>query len=331
MRIGPIDTEDAVAVIAEIGNNHEGDPDVALELTRAAARAGAHAVKFQAMNPDHLISPDDTARIEQLRRFQLSPDQFARLRDEAHGLGLGFLCTPFDLGGAAWLAPLVDAFKIASADNDFVALIDAVASSGKPVIVSGGMTDATGLIRAREIVDSHGSEFAALHCVSSYPTPPEAASLATIPRLAATVGGTIGYSDHTLGSEACVLAVALGARIIEKHLTLRHDFSDFRDHQLSAEPSELADLIRRVEHAQVLLGTPRVGVLPCEEAIDAAARRSIAAARDLPTGHILSWEDLEWLRPGGGLSPGREDEVLGRELAVPVVRGTPLAPDHFAD
>lgn len=330
MRIGTAETAESVAVIAEVGNNHEGDLDVALELTRAAAAAGAHAVKFQAMDPDHLVLPTETARIEQLRRFQLSQEDFGRLRDEADALGLGFLCTPFDLGGVAWLAPLVDAFKIASADNDFSALIDAAAATGRPVIVSGGMTDTAGLIRARDIVVSHGVEFAALHCVSAYPTPPEEASLATIPQLRAELGGTIGYSDHTLGNEACVLAVAAGARIIEKHLTLSHDFSDFRDHQLSAEPHELAELVRQIADAQVLLGTPRHDLLPGEEAVNLAARRSIATAHDLDAGHVLVWEDLTWLRPGGGIPPGQEGALVGRALVVAVSKGTQLNASHLA-
>jgi len=330
MRIGSADTTERVAVIAEVGNNHEGDVGVALELVRAAAAAGAHAVKFQAIDPPRLVRPTETARLEQLGRFQLTPEEFGRLHDEARSLGIGFLCTPFDLDAVAWLAPLVDAFKIASADNDFAALIAAAADTGRPVVVSGGMTDLDGMRAARDLVQGRGAEFAALHCVSAYPTEPEHASLATIPALAAGLGATVGYSDHTLGIEACVLAVALGARILEKHFTLRHDYSEFRDHQLSAEPAELAELVRRVEEAQTLIGAPRAGVLAAEEPVSAAARRSIVAASDLPAGHVLRAMDLTWLRPGDGLSPGREDELLGRPLARDVVHGETLLPGDLA-
>lgn len=327
MQIGSVDTTERVAVIAEIGNNHEGDIDVALEMTRAAAAAGAHAVKFQAIDPPRLVRPTEAARLEQLGRFQLTPEQFGLLHDEARSLGIGFLCTPFDLEAVRWLAPLVDAFKIASADNDFGALISAAAATGRPVIVSGGMTDLSGLLTARDLVREHGAEFAALHCVSAYPTEPADAALATIPVLAESLGTTVGYSDHTLGIEACVLATALGARLLEKHFTLRHDYSEFRDHQLSAEPAELAELVRRVDEAQTLIGTARRDVLAAEEPVKAAARRSIVAARDLPAGHVLTAEDLTWLRPGDGLPPGRETELLGRPVKRAVSHGTTLGTD----
>lgn len=331
MRIGSVDTTEQVAVVAEIGNNHEGDIDVAIELTRAAAAAGAHAVKFQAIDPPRLVRPSETARLEQLARFQLTPEQFGLLHDEARRLGVGFLCTPFDVDAVAWLAPLVDAFKIASADNDFTALIAAAADTGRPVIVSAGMTDLSDVRAARDLVTEHGAEFAALHCVSAYPTEPQDAALATIRTLAEGLDATVGYSDHTLGIDACVLSVALGARILEKHFTLRHDYSEFRDHQLSADPTELADLVRRVAEAQTLIGTTRTGVLAAEEPVSTAARRSIVAARDLPVGHVVSAEDLTWLRPGDGLSPGREHELIGRALKRAVTHGETLLRDDVAE
>jgi sialic acid synthase SpsE len=141
----------------------------------------------------------------------------------------------------------------------------------------------------------------------------------------------VGYSDHTLGIEACVLAVALGARILEKHFTLSHDYSDFRDHQLSADPGELADLVTRVRRAETMIGVPRSGILPTEEAVAAAARRSIVAACDLSAGHALTEKDLNWLRPGDGLPPGHEKELLGHVLARDVARGEPLLRGDLAD
>lgn len=328
MRIGTVDTSEQVAVVAEIGNNHEGDPDVARELVRAAAQAGAHAVKFQAIDPPRLVRPTETARLEQLGRFRLTPEDFRELHDTARALGIGFICTPFDLECINWLEPLVDAFKIASADNDFDALIRAAAETGKPVIVSGGMTGIEGLRAARDLVRGAGAEFAVLHCVSAYPTQPEDAALATIPALAGELDAIVGYSDHTLGVDACVLAAALGARIVEKHFTLRHDFSDFRDHQLSAEPDELAELVRRVRQAQVLVGSPRTGPLAAERDVITAARRSIVAARDLPAGHTLGETDITWLRPGDGLPPGRENLLLGHALTRDVSAGEPLRPEN---
>ena len=330
MRIGPVDTDRQVVVIAEIGNNHEGDIATARELVGVAAGAGAHAVKLQAIEPAELVGADDTARLDQLRRFQLTADQFAELAELAHSLGIGFVCTPFSLGAVGWLEPLVDAFKVASGDNDYLALLERIGATGRPVIVSAGMTGVHGLAQAQRVLrDAGAGEFAALHCVSAYPTPPAAARLATIPVLARELGATIGYSDHTIGVDACLAAVALGARILEKHFTLRHDFSDFRDHQLSAEPAELQELVRRVAEVELLRGEPRdVEVLPEEVAVAAAARRSAVAARDLPEGHVLAAEDVWFLRPAGAV--GADTVVAGSVLRHARRRGERLADGDLA-
>lgn len=330
MLIGQADTRQQVAIVAELGNNHEGDASVARELVHAAAAAGADAVKFQAIEPDELVHPDETARLAQLERFRLAPEQYAELAQLAHSLGIGFVCTPFSLPAVEWLTPLVDVFKIASGDNDYVALLQRVAASGRPVVVSSGMTDPAGIRSAKDIVLGAGAaELAVLHCVSAYPAPASAARLATIPVLAHELGCTVGYSDHTLGIEACITAVALGARILEKHFTLSHDFSDFRDHQLSAEPAELRELVERVAEVQQLVGSPReAAVLPEEEAVAAAARRSAVAACDLGRGAVLREGDVRFLRPAGPVGPAVE--LVGRSLQRDVRQGERLTPDDLA-
>jgi sialic acid synthase SpsE len=157
-------------------------------------------------------------------------------------------------------------------------------------------------------------DLALLHCVSSYPTPPHEANLRSIPYLAEKFGCTVGYSDHTLGTEAAALAVAAGARIIEKHFTLDKQQSDFRDHQLSADPVEMTELVNRVIQVDLRMGTPGKAVQPCEAASQAAIRRSIVAARDLQAGATIALADLKWIRPGDGLRPGNEAMLLGRRL-----------------
>jgi N,N'-diacetyllegionaminate synthase len=323
MRIGAVDSARTIVVVAELGNNHEGDMGCARELVRAAAEAGAHAVKLQAIDPPRLVRRTETARLAQLERFRLSREQHAELAGLARALGLGYLCTPFDLDAVDWLAPLVDALKIASADNDLEALIEHAAASGRPLIISTGMSDDATIDRALAAAAA-APEVALLHCVSAYPTPPQRAALASIPALAARHGVTVGYSDHTLGIEACVAAAAAGARILEKHLTLDHEQSDFRDHQLSAEPDELRALVARVSEIEELLGTPRTGLLEEEAGVQAAARRSIVAARDLPAGHVVEPADLTWLRPRDGLAPGQEDRLLGHRLRRDVAADMPL-------
>jgi len=332
MRIGPIDLVKRVLVVAEIGNNHEGNVEVARELVRRAAAAGADAVKFQTFRTKYFVSARDRARYDRLSSFQLSYDDFADLQRLARSLGLLFISTPLDLESAAFLAPLVDAVKIASGDNNFYPLLTAACRSDKPIIMSTGLSDLDQIRKSQRFIEERWREFgvtqelAVLHCVTSYPTPPEQANVAAVPYLAAELGCIVGYSDHTLGIDACVAAVALGARLIEKHFTLDRAYSDFRDHQLSADPTELAELVQRIARVQVLVGTRAKVVQPAEAAIGPLVRRSIVAAGDLAAGHRLDWNDLTWIRPADGLPPGDEDKLLGRTLKRAVVFGEPLLP-----
>jgi sialic acid synthase SpsE len=334
MRIGPADTADRVVVIGEIGNNHEGDADVAARLIDAAADAGADAVKLQALDAERFVRPGQEARLEQMRRFQLTRDEYAQLADHARSRGLAFVCTPLDLDTADFLEAIVDAPKIASGDNDWPELLERAAEMRKPVVVSTGMSDWGTIRAARDTVTTRWRELGAdapglalLHCVSAYPAPDKEARLATIPALAAAFEDcVIGYSDHTLGIDACVAAVAGGARVLEKHITLSHDFSEFRDHQLSAEPGELAELVRRVRATEVLIGEPRDGVLAVEQPVAEAARRSIVAATDLSEGAVLDSGDLTAMRPRDGLSPGNAAELVGRTVRRDIAYGEPILP-----
>jgi sialic acid synthase SpsE len=162
--------------------------------------------------------------------------------------------------------------------------------------------------------------------VSSYPAPAEAANLRAIRTLAQKTKHTVGYSDHTLGIEAAVASVALGARVLEKHFTLSKTTSSFRDHQLSAEPQELAELVRRVKELDAMLGTGVKAPHAAEAPVAQAARRSIVAKRALPAGHKVTAADLDWLRPGGGLPPGEEKKLVGKRLKQDVAAGDMLVP-----
>jgi N-acetylneuraminate synthase/N,N'-diacetyllegionaminate synthase len=335
MKIGPHDLEQEVLVVAEIGNNHEGDFELAKRMIARATEAGAQAVKFQVIVPDRLVSASQTERIRQLSRFQLSSTEFEQLAEAAREQKVLFLATPFDLDSVRFLKPLVAAFKIASGDNDFFPLLEAVARTGKPVILSTGLLGLADVRRSKEFIEgiwqAEGCApgLALLHCVVNYPTMPADAHLLAI-RSLQTLGVTVGYSDHTLGIEAAVLSVALGARIIEKHFTLDHHQSDFRDHQLSAEPSELAELVRRVKQAQALLGAGEKCLRPNEEEVLSRVRRSIVAGRDLEAGTVLAWEDLSWVRPGGGLPPGQERRVLDRKLVRSLRKGEMIREQDMA-
>ena len=335
MKIANFDLTIAPLVVAEIGNNHEGDYCLAVEMIHQAADCGVGAVKFQTFQTAQYISPEQTERFRRLQSFELSQDQFSRLRELAKQLGLLFISTPFDLASARFLAPLVDAIKIASADNVFYPLLEEVAASDKPVIMSTGLANnrqirySQALVRKiwdqRQLIEP---PLVLLHCVCGYPVPRDQTNLATIFELQQVFPDClIGYSDHSLGIEAAALSVALGAKIVEKHFTVDKNYSDFRDHQLSADPQEMKQLVQKIAEITVLLGDRHREVQPCELEMRSAVHRSIAAAGDFPAGKTLTSADLVWTRPAGGFPPGSEKNVLGKRLLRPVNRGQMLHPE----
>lgn len=319
MLIEHFDTDEKVLLIAEIGNNHEGNFSLAKEMIAAAAESGADMVKFQTIVPEHLVSPLETERIKQLGRFRFSYDQFAELASVAADHGIMFMSTPFDIDSLHAIAPYMPAIKIASPDNTFFPLIQAAALTGKPLILSCGLCHLEEVAVIHTLVTniwsehSIESEMALLHCISAYPTPDNEANLGAINDLA-RFDTTVGYSDHTLGIEAAALSVAAGARIVEKHFTLDKNFSDFRDHQLSADPDDFHKLATRIRRTEALMGHGNKTPANCEEPGQIAFRRSIVAAGNLPKGTVIKQHHLDWVRPGGGLPPGMEDALIDKTL-----------------
>jgi sialic acid synthase SpsE len=250
----------------------------------------------------------------------------------AEDCGVMFLSTPFALEAVDLLAPLVPAFKIASGDNNYTALLERVAATEKPVLLSTGMTtrdETAASIATLETVwrSRHVDPgLVVLHCVSAYPTPPEQANLRALATLA-TLGRPVGFSDHTLGIDAAVAAVALGARVIEKHFTVSKTKSAFRDHALSAELDELREMVARIRAVDQMLGDGVKRIMPDEAAVAQAARRSACAVRDLPAGHVLDMQDVVCLRPAGGIAPDRVGVLMGRALVRAVRAGERLAPE----
>ncbi|MCA9290156.1 MAG: N-acetylneuraminate synthase family protein [Phycisphaerales bacterium] len=336
MRIARHDLNTDVLIVAEIGNNHEGDVTLATDLVHRAADAGADAVKFQTIVPERLVARTEAARLDQLRRFALTRADFERLADVAAARDVLFLSTPFDPDCVDWLDALVPAFKIASGDNDYDPLLDRVADTGKPVMMSTGFVDLDGAARAAarvrdrwhaRSVDQH---LALLHCVAAYPTPPEDANLRAIGALG-TLGVTVGYSDHTLGTDAAVIAVAAGARIVEKHFTIAHDHSPFRDHALSADPAQMRELVRRIRAAERLLGTGRKQPTPTETASESAVRRTAVAMRPLAAGHVVEPKDLDWVRAARGVRCSEIDRIVGRPLVRSLDAGDPVHADLWRE
>lgn len=332
MKIENHNTEDKVLIIAEIGNNHEGDFAVAKEMLQQAASSGVDAVKFQTVIAKEFVNPTQTDRLARMSQFELSQDQFAQLASLARDAGVLFLSTPLDLPSADFLMDHVDAFKIASGDITFFPLIEKISLSGKPVIMSTGASTIEEIKRTVDFITSKtDKELGILHCVSNYPVPVEEINLRSIPCLQQQFPkNTIGFSDHTLGIDACVAAVALGARIVEKHFTLDKNFSDFRDHQLSADPADMKELVNRIRMIEPMLGKNEKAVQPCEVEMVHALRRSVTFRSDQPQGHILSAADLVCMRPGNGIEPGSESEWIGKTVSQDVKAGDLLDKKMFS-
>lgn len=320
MKIGGIDISTRPLVIAEIGANHEGDLDAAKVMVREAAGAGADGVKFQTYKAENIVARTEEARVAHFRRLSLPDTAFVELAAEAKGNGILFLSTAFDLDAVEFLDPLMPAFKVASGDLTFLPLLERIAQKGKPILLSTGMASLEEIQSALDTIERGArisrrelsERVVLLHCVSSYPTAPEEANLRAIHRLRDEFGLPVGYSDHTLGILACVAAVAMGACVIEKHFTLQKEGRTFRDHQLSADPEDLAELTMRIKMLISMLGNGEKVPMPSELANRVSMRRSLAARTDIKAGDALSADKITCLRPGTGLPPSQLQDVLGR-------------------
>ena len=332
-------------VIAEAGVNHNGDVQLAHRLVDAAADARADAVKFQTFDPEALAAvgapmaayqraagEHGADQREMLARLALPAEAWAGLQAHAHDRGLVFISTPFDLGSAILLDALdVPVFKVGSGELTNLPFLAQLAAFGRPMLVSTGMADMREVAEAVDTIGAAGDPaIALLHCVSSYPASPADANLAAIATLRAAFAVPAGWSDHTPGIELSIAAAALGASIIEKHITLDRSLPG-PDHAASLEPDAFRSLTDGVQTAAAARGD---GVKrPVEAELDVArvARRSLHWRRDLDAGTTIGREDLLVLRPASGLAPGRLGDLVGRRTAHAVRAGTPCVNDDLED
>ena len=322
-----------VYLIAEVGVNHRGNLQSALEHLHAAKNAGADAVKFQTFRAGELASvkhAKDQANF--FASVQLEFPEFAQLFREAGRVGVDFLSTPFDQEAVDFLDALpVRAFKVASGDLTNHPLLAHIARTKKPIYLSTGMSDLQEVAAAIAVCRRNGNEeLTLLHCVSLYPTPPERANLRAITTLAESFRLPVGYSDHTIGNEACLAAVALGATVVEKHFTLNRQEAG-PDIALSATPDELAALRHSIDIIAAALGDGRKTPQEGEAAMAELARRSVFAVRALKAGQLLAPEMLTCRRPGTGIPASRFAELVGRRLKADVPAGEMLAWDMIEE
>ena len=333
-------------LIAEIGLNHEGDLARAKDLIWQAKRGGADAAKFQALKADTIAHPNSPTYFHQTtgdhhppamtqhaffaRSDGFGPAEFASLATTCRDAGLDFLCTPFSVDAVSWVAPLVPAWKVASADITNEPLLDAIGATGKPVLLSTGAATLDEISHAESVLwRAGGAHVAFLHCVLAYPTPPDQANLGAIPAMArAFPWAIIGYSDHTVATpemETCFLAYCMGARIIEKHFTaVGEQWRSGNDHYHSADASQFAYLKAAITDVQRYFGTGQKVVQDIEAPARQYARRGLYAARPIQAGQTLAARDIAILRPAARLGPEAYAKMVGSVAAKDYARLEPL-------
>ena len=329
----------SVFIIAEAGVNHNGSLQIAKRLVDAAVKAGADAVKFQTFKADKVVSSHASkaayqksttdpaeSQLEMVRRLELPHEAFRELKAYCDQRGILFMSTPFDEDSVDFLDSIgVPVFKVPSGEVINHPFLKYVAQKGKPLIMSTGMAYLSEVDEAVRVVWGTGNEqLVLLHCVSNYPADPADANLRAMQTMVMAFQVPVGYSDHTLGIEVALAAVALGACAIEKHFTLDRDLPG-PDHRASLEPAELKAMVDGIRKVEQALGNGRKMPASSEEDTRRVTRRSLVAAHDILAGTVLTEEAIAIMRPGTGLPPALCQYVVGRRARVDISAGSLLS------
>jgi len=330
-------------VIAEAGVNHNGELNLAFQLVDAAIAAGADAIKFQTFIASEVITAEaakadyqktttgeQESQLEMVKRLELSFGDFRKLKIYCDDQDIMFLSTPFDLKSVDFLAGLgVAAFKISSGDLTNDPLLRHVAAQKRPVILSTGMSDMDEVRDALAVINAAGNdEVILLQCVTNYPAAAEDINLKAMLSMQSAFDVNVGYSDHTLGIEVPLAAVALGACVIEKHFTLDKNFAG-PDHRASLEPHEFKAMVEGIRKVEASLGNGQKVPAASETNNAAVARRSIVAARDISAGTTITPTEITFMRPGTGLPPRMAEQVVGKTARIDVKAGSLLDLEMF--
>lgn len=314
-----------VYIIAEAGVNHNGSYELAKRMVAEAKKAGADAVKFQTFVSGNLVSlhapkaeyqrettGEAESQLAMLKKLELPFDDFIKLNEYARELGIDFLSTPFDDDSIDFLNTLnMSVWKIPSGEITNKPYLLKISRTKQPIILSTGMSSLEEIKEALELFNNYSREdITLLQCNTEYPTPFEDVNLNAMATLRKSFGVKIGYSDHTLGIEIAIAAVALGAEVIEKHFTLDRSMEG-PDHRASLEPKELKQMVDSIRNVEKALGDSIKKPSPSELNNTAIVRKSIVARRDIERGEIFTEMNITTKRPGDGISPMRWDEVIG--------------------
>ena len=311
-------------IIAEAGVNHNGDIKIARELVRIASECGADVVKFQTFDTKKLASRNakmaeyqkenmgiEESQEEMLSKLMLTHEEYVELADYCMDLGIKFMSTPFEIDSVRFLNRMQDIWKIPSGEITNYPYLVEIAKTGKDIILSTGMSTMDEVDEALSALKSNGAgNITLLHCTTNYPTPMEDVNLKAMLTLKEHTGCEVGYSDHTKGIEISIAAVAMGARVIEKHFTLDKAMKG-PDHKASLEPDELKTMVKAIRNIECALGSGVKEPAPSEIVNMSIARKSIVASKRIKVGETLTEENITTKRPGNGISPMKWKQVLG--------------------
>jgi len=317
-------------IVAEIGENYNGDADIACAMIQQASLAGADAVKFQTITAEELFNPS-SPRYARRKRVELDLLHYPRLLETARTNKVIFFSTPFDEPSADFLDGLgVPFFKIGSGELTHHALLRHVARKGKPMVVSTGMSQQEQIDAAVRVVkDAGNDQIIIAHCISVYPAAPGMANVRAVPALRERLGVLTGFSDHTISSSAAMAAVALGACYVEKHFTISRALPE-GDNDMSVEPQEFKALAQGIREVESALGTGHRLLLPEERALVQAARRAIYARVAIPSGQMIKPDMLAVRRPYSEIPADQIDLVVGRTARVDIAAEEALRWDQIA-
>ncbi|MEK3854453.1 N-acetylneuraminate synthase [Cytobacillus sp. FSL H8-0458] len=325
-------------IIAEIGVNHNGRMDLAFKSIDAAIESGADAVKFQFYKVENFVSKNAEqakyqtentgiyeSQFEMLKRFELTSKDQEILINYCLHRNIDFLATPFDAETADYLYEMgVKAFKIGSGDLTNIPLIKKIDEKGLPIILSTGMANLGEIEEALDHIKY--SKAALLHCTSEYPAPYEDVNLKAIVKMGEVFNRTVGYSDHTIGCEASIGAVALGARMIEKHFTLDKNLAG-PDHKASMDPKEFKQFVSFIRNIEKCMGDGIKKCMPSETYTKKAARKSLVIDKDMNNGETITMDNLSIKRPGDGIPPKYFDLLIGKTVKRDIKKDTILTWD----
>ncbi len=329
-----------VHIIAEAGSNYNGSVSLAKQLNGVAAESGADSVKYQIINTDALYRLGDYAyghyKIEDIRairrRDELSDEQWADIRGDAVAKGISFSASVFDTQGLDLLVGFDPIYvKTASCDLNNLRFLREIAQRGRTMVVSTGMSSLGDIEKAVSALEKEGitgEKLVLLHCVSAYPSALKDTNLSFIQTLRSAFGTAVGFSDHTLGTEAACIAVALGATWIEKHFTTDHTL-DGLDHKHAMEPAAFTGYVNVIRETEAALKPKVTKIGPAEAYTRQRARRGLYLATDLPAGHVLKSEDILIVRPESPIPADEIDMIVGRTLVSPVGANEPLTLGHL--